>query len=102
MAIIKYTLVDGRVPSGLSSSGDFHSPVDETYIGIGSGVGTEISIDELKTWLKAIKSVINIRHQEWDNEIRALASLEPTLDRPATDAEIETMVDDWCTARGIS
>ena len=102
MAIIKYTLVNGQAPSGLSSSGDFHSPVDETYIGVGSGVGTEISIDELKTRLKSIKSVKDIRHREWDNEIRALASLEPTVDRAATDAEIETMVDDWCTARGIS
>ena len=102
MAIIKYTLVNGRTPSGLSSSGDFHSPVDETYIGVGSGVGTEISIDELKPRLKSIKSVKDIRHREWDNEIRALASLEPTVDRAATDAEIETMVDDWCTARGIS
>ena len=102
MAIIKYTLVNGRTPSGLSSSGDFHSPVDETYIGVGSGVGTEISIDELKTWLKSIKSVKDIRHQEWDNEIQALSSLEPILDRPATDAEIEALVDTWCAVKGIS
>ena len=100
MAIIKYTLVNGQAPSGLSSSGDFHSPVDETYIGVGSGVGTEISIDALKTWLKSTKSV-NLRHQEWDNEIEALASPEPILDRPATDADIEALVDAWCRVKGL-
>jgi len=102
MPIIKYTLVNRQTPSGISSRGDFHNSVDGTYIGIGSGVGTQISVDELKTWLKSKKSEINIRHLEWDNEVVALASPEPTLDRPATDAEIETMVDDWCRVKGIS
>ena len=99
MAIIKYTLVNGRTPSGLSSRGDWRNPVEDTFIGVGSGLGTELSIAELKTY---VKSLTNIRHMEWDNEIQALASDEPILDRPATDAELETAVDAWCTARGIS
>ncbi len=102
MAIIKYTLVDGRVPSGLSSHGDFRNPVDKTYIGIGSGVGTELSIDELKTYVKSLKSVVDMRHLEWDNEVEALASPEPTVNRPPTDSEIEAGVDAWCTEMGIS
>jgi len=102
MPIIKYTLVNRQTPSGISSAGDFHNSVDDTYIGIGSGVGTEISVAELKTWLKSKKSEINILHQEWDNEIEALASQLPILERPATDAEIETMVDAWCAIKGVS
>ena len=46
---------------------------------------------------------MKILHREWDNEIEALASSPiPVLERLATDAEIETMVDDWCTRKGIS
>ena len=75
----------------------------DIFIGIGSGVGTELSVDELKTWLKSNKSEMKILHREWDNEIEALASSPiPVLERLATDAEIETMVDDWCTRKGIS
>ena len=102
MAIIKYSYVNGIKPEGITSAGYWYHPVDRTYIGIGSGGGTELSIDELKTRLKSIKSVKDIRHREWDNEIRALASLEPTVDRPATDSEIEADVDVWCTDMGIS
>ena len=52
MAIIRYTLVDGQHPSGLSVKNQWRNPVDGTYIGIGSGVCTELSIDELKTHAK--------------------------------------------------
>ena len=52
MAIIKYTHVDGKKPSGLTSAGYWRHPVDKTYIGGGSGVGTELSVDELKTYVK--------------------------------------------------
>ena len=102
MAIIKYTLVNRQAPLGLSVKGQWHNPVDGTYIGIGSGVGTELSVDELKTYVKSLKSIVNMRHLEWDNEVPALASPEPTVDRPITDAEIESGVDDWCTEMGIS
>ena len=43
-----------------------------------------------------------MRHQEWDNEVEVLASRTPTVDREATDSDIESDVDNWCTAMGIS
>ena len=102
MAIIKYTLVNGRRPSGVTQGGFWQNPSDETFIGLGSGVGTELSVNELKTYVKSLKSVTNIRHLEWDNRVEALASPIPTVDRSATDSEIESSVDAWCTEMGIS
>ena len=49
-----------------------------------------------------LKSIFNMRHQEWDNEVEVLASRTPTVDRAATDAEIESDVDNWCREMGIS
>ena len=102
MAIIKYSYVNGIKPEGITSAGYWFHPVDRTYIGIGSGVGTELSVDELKTYAKALKSVVDIRHREWDNGVEARSSRTPTVDRPATDSEIEADVDVWCTDMGIS
>jgi len=99
MAIIKYSYVNGIKPEGITSAGYWYQPVGRTYIGIGSGVGTELSIDELKTY---VKSLTNIRHLEWDNEVEALASRTPTVNRPATDSEIEASVDAWCREMGVS
>ena len=98
MAIIKYSYVNGIKPEGITSAGYWYQPVGRTYIGIGSGVGTELSIDELKTYIKSI----NIRHREWDNGVEARSSRTPTVDRPATDSEKEAIVDAWCTEMGIS
>ena len=102
MAIIKYSYVNGIKPEGITSAGYWFHPVDRTYIGIGAGVGTELSVDELKTYVKSLKSVAQIRHIEWDNGVAALSSQTPTVDRAATDAEIEARVDAWCTEMGIS
>ena len=102
MAIIKYTHVNGKKPSGLTSAGYWRHPVDKTFIAVGSGVGTELSVDELKTYVKSLKSITDIRHIEWDNGVAALSSQTPTVDRAATDAEIEASVDAWCTEMGIS
>tara|TARA_R100000655_G_scaffold106433_1_gene155760 strand:- start:1154 stop:1453 length:300 start_codon:yes stop_codon:yes gene_type:complete len=99
MAIIKYSYVNGIKPEGITSAGYWYNPVDRTYIGIGSGVGTELSIDELKT---RAKSLTGMRHREWDHPIEALASRTPTVDRPATDSEIEASVDAWCREMGVS
>jgi len=97
MAIIKYSLVNGQHPSGLSSRGDWHHPNEDTFIGVGSGLGTELSIAELKTYVKALGSVTNMLHIEYDGE----TPIE-TVNRQYTDAEIETAVDTWCTSKGIS
>ena len=97
MAIIKYTLVNGQRPSGITSGSAWGHPNDETYIGIGSGVGTVLSVAELKTYVKSLKSIINLRHIEYDGN----TPIE-TVNRQPTDAELESAVDRWCTARGIS
>ena len=95
MAIIKYTHVNGKKPSGLTSPGYWRHPVDKTYIAVGSGIGTELSVNELKTYVKSLKSISDIRHTEWNNCVK-------TVDRTATDSDIESDVDAWCTEMGIS
>ena len=102
MAIIKYSYVNGIKPEGITSAGYWFHPVDRTYIGIGAGVGTELSVDELKTYVKSLKSVAQIRHIEWDNGEPARSTRTPTVDREATDSEIEASVDAWCREMGIS
>ena len=97
MAIIKYTLVNRKRPSGITSRADWHHPNDDTFIGIGSGVGTELSVAELKTYVKSLRSVTNMLHIEYDGNTPVV-----TVNRQYTDAEIESSVDAWCTARGIS
>ena len=97
MAIIKYTLVNGQTPSGITDRGYWQHPTAETFIGIGSGVGTEISKDDLKTYVKSLKSITNIRHIEYDGSTPV-----ELVNREPTDAEIESQIDAWCSARGIS
>ena len=99
MAIIKYTQVNGRRPSGVTQGSFWHNSSDETFIGLGSGVGTELSIDELKAYVKLLP---NIRHVEWDTDPEADASDEPTVNRTPTDADISSGIDAWCTEMGIS
>ena len=97
MAIIKYTLVNGQTPSGITDRGYWHNPTDETFIGIGSGVGTEISKADLKTYVKSLKSIVAMRHIEYDGSTPV-----ELVNREPTDAEIESQIDAWCSARGIS
>ena len=97
MAIIKYTLVNGQTPSGITDRGYWQHPRDETVIGIGSGVGTDISKDDLNTYVKSLKSITNIRHIEYDGSTPV-----ELVNREPTDAEIESQIDAWCSARGIS
>jgi len=97
MAIIKYTLVNGQRPSGITSGGVWHHPNDDTYIGIGSGVGTELSVAELKTYVKSLKPITKMRHIEYSGNTPV-----ETVNRQPTDAELESAVDTWCSDRGIS
>ena len=103
MAIIKYSYVNGIKPEGITSAGYWYQPVGRTYIGIGSGVGTELSIDELKTYVKSLKPITKITHIEWENGAEALSSQrEPIVCREPTDSEMESSVDAWCTKMGVS
>ena len=97
MAIIRYTLDSGQRPSYISDGGFFYDPANETYIGIGSGGGTELTIAQLKAHALTAK----------DNDsgmglitFNADGSLNEARDY--TNSEIEGFVDDWCTQKGIS
>ena len=92
MAIIQYNSSIGEVahseppPSGISDGGYFFDEDTNIAIGIGTGVGTELTKAELITY------VVSVRNVRWP----------PIIERPATNDEKTTMVNDWCTARGIS
>ena len=104
MAIVKYTLVNGQYPSGITDHGHFKDPVNKTFIGIGDASGTdsanktELSKEELKAYIKTLPdSNPNLRFIE-------MTDSNPTVitNRAYTDAELEAIADDWCTERGIS
>ena len=89
MAIIKYQLVNRTIPSYITDSGLFHHGDD--FIGIGSGGGTELSKSELHTLIMTWHNNYVFKHPNSAREIVAM-----------TDAEVTTMVNDWCTEKGIS
>ena len=106
MAIVKYTFVNKSVPAGLTHHGYFHHTSDETWIGVGNAGGTnsanktELSITELKAYAKTITTMRHITFSE--SSILEAAANNSITNRAFTDAEIDTMVDDWCTEVGIS
>jgi hypothetical protein len=99
MAIVRYTFVNGQYPSGITDHGYFRHPVNKTLIGIGDASGTdsanktELSKEELKAYIKTLP---NLRFIE-------MTDSNPTVitNRAYTDAELEAIADDWCTAKGI-
>ena len=96
MPIIKYTTAatNGRVPSYLTDWGYFHDPRDGTFIGIGSGGGTELTKAELVTRAQAFSHVTYELNAAGDDDLSTV--------RDVTNAEYETQVNTWCSARGIS
>ena len=92
MAIIRYTLDNKRIPGYISDGGYWGDVDDSTLVGVGSGGGTTMSQADL------ITRVLNIHGRypfiEYD-------SSSPT-GRTRTTDEVTTMVNEWCTARGIS
>jgi hypothetical protein len=97
MAIIKYTLDSNFTPAYISDGGYWKHTNDRTYIGIGSGGGTELTVAQLKAYAKGVRDVTpNMRYVEWESD-----GLSTSVNRAYTDAEMETHVDDWCTAKGI-
>ena len=102
MAIVKYTLVNGQFPAGITDHGFFKHHTDKTYVGIGDATGTdsdsktELSIDELKAYAKTLPLLKHVTFTDANNPSTITAI------RDFTDAEISTMVDEWCTEKGIS
>tara|TARA_Y100000310_G_C20111029_1_gene547110 strand:+ start:214 stop:534 length:321 start_codon:yes stop_codon:yes gene_type:complete len=106
MAIIKYSLDNGRIPSYISDGGHFiNEPAEDesgnvTYsgdyslIGIGSGGGTELTKSQLLSHVLSIHA-----GNPWTNpSTRSQNSMGTAF----TNAEMTTQVNAWCTARGIS
>tara|TARA_B100000029_G_scaffold474833_1_gene517554 strand:+ start:743 stop:1054 length:312 start_codon:yes stop_codon:yes gene_type:complete len=71
----------------------FRDPDDETFVTIGLGGGTEITKAELKT--RALD--IHTRHPFLNT-----TDTPPVVITNKTTAEVEALVDDWCTERNAS
>ena len=92
MPIIKYTLVNGQAPSGITDGGWFRNRADNTLIGIGSGVGTELTKAELITRMQEMGG----KYLEMNQGAEDLSTL-----RDKTNSEIESDVNAWCTSKGL-
>ena len=111
MAIIKFNLVNRQVPSYITGSAHFYDARDDTYIGIGSGGGTELTKAELITRMQTFCDLYPATFT-WDAV--TVDNLDPrdrdvpggyidaSTVRRVTEAEYETKVNNWCTERGIS
>ena len=106
MAIIKYSLDNGSIPSYISDGGYFlnDSEVDasgnvtytgdSTRVGIGSGGGTELTKAQL------LNHVLTIHGQRpWYD--RSGESEDAPLGRAYTNDEITAQVNAWCTLKGV-
>jgi len=68
-------------------------PDDETFVTIGLGGGTEITKAQLLTRALDIHTRLPFMIPEGD---------VPNPMRERTEAEVETMVNDWCTEKNVS
>jgi hypothetical protein len=93
MAVIKYTLDNSTTPAYITDGGYFRNPSDNTFIGIGSGGGTELTKAEVITRQKTLSN----KYMEFNDEQEIISTL-----RNMTDAEIESKINNWYTAKGIS
>ena len=102
MAIVKYTFKNGQFPSGITDHGYFKHPGDKTLIGIGNAGGTdaayktELTKDQFIAYVKTLPNLRFIEMSDYSNPSTI------TTNRVFTDAELETLANDWCTAKGIS
>jgi len=94
MAIIKYSLDNGRIPSYISDGGYFLA-TDGTRIGIGSGGGTELTKSQLLSHVLAVHAA-----NPYDDP--ATRGKYTRIGNNKTNAEVTADVNAWCTARGIS
>tara|TARA_R100000781_G_scaffold1639_1_gene2795 strand:- start:161 stop:502 length:342 start_codon:yes stop_codon:yes gene_type:complete len=113
MAIIRYTLDSGSVPSYISDGGHFMNPADNTLIGIGSGGGTTIaSKSDLITYVLSIHANYPLqKHSGNPSCSDCMHDVDPsvtshapitTINQNMTDSEVTALVNSWCTERSIS
>ena len=108
MAIIKYSLVNRLKPSYITDGGYFYDSRDDTYIGIGSGGGTELTKAELVTRVQSFSALYpkSFTFDALNDAGEGLPlgyrqHIDTSTIRPFTDAEYETQVNDWCTSKGL-
>ena len=93
MAIIRYAKDNGNVPSYISDGGYFRNPSNSELIGIGSGGGTTIANKaDLITYVLSIHG--NYPFTSQPDKTKSSTTLNTS--------EVTTLVNNWCTARGIS
>ena len=88
MAIIKYHIENRRCPSYITDGGYF--PVGNDLIGIGSGGGTELSKSQLLSYVMA------------DHNSTTYTKFVRGEFVDMSDSEVTTMVNNWCTWKGVS
>ena len=88
MAVIKYQIENRRCPSFITDGGYFS--VGNDLIGIGSGGGTELSKSQLLAYVMA------------DHNSTTYTKFVRGEFVDMSDSEVTTMVNNWCTWKGIS
>ena len=88
MAVIKYQIENRRCPSFITDGGYF--PVGNDLIGIGAGGGTELSKSQLLSYVMA------------DHNSTTYTKFVRGEFVDMSDSEVTTMVNNWCTWKGIS
>ena len=89
MAVIRYSLDSGSIPSYISDGGYFLNRADDTMIGVGSGGGTVIDgQSDLVTYVLSIHANYPIKKSD---DLSNISNM--------TNAEVTTLVNDWCTNR---
>ncbi len=99
MAIIKYQLVNSTTPSGITEGG--HYKVGDDFIGIGSGVGTELSKSELLDYVLAEHRANPVNYKFSYSDGNPDGSVSGSSPNKTTD-EVIAEINEWCTHRGIS
>ena len=100
MAILKYKLVESAgMPNYIFDASGFRHPTEissdpQTFwaVGIGLGGGTILTHAELLTFVQEIHAI----HPYITDDRVDPSEVGPNEIREMTDAEVETMVSDWC------
>ena len=99
MAILKYKLIEKEgMPPYIFDAAGFRNPTEISSdpltfwaVGIGLGGGTLLTHAELLTFVQEIHAIL-----PYATQVDPDAKENPVEMRDMTDAEVETMVSDWC------
>ena len=96
MPIIKYTRTSGEsVPEGIIDAGYFPNATQDVHIGVGYGIGTELTVVELLAYIKSLHASVPLTKLSVDDPA-------PTArDVALNDAEVDELVKMWCQERNL-